>query len=96
MIEADYAGLEKLANELKSAVDDMHVTINNLTDTISNVNKAWNEPAANKFVDYMKNKNINSLNKLHDTLSDYTDFLRNAPKAYKMLDEVYSSKNIGG
>lgn len=82
------------ANSIMTNIDDLYSYLNELDDLISNINVAWRGNDVLKLVNSMREKYIKETRNLLEELQEYQDYLSNIPKAYELLDETYSNKNI--
>lgn len=80
------------ANTIISDLDEFKVQINKLLSVIENINSAWDGNDALKYVNTLKEKHIPNLNEFLENLNDYSDYLKNVPGAYELLDEIFASK----
>ena len=90
----DKGQVSKIASSIVSDTEDLKKEIDNLLNSIEKLNTIWQGKDATKYVTGLKEDCILELNKYHDILQDYGNYLQNVPQGYDILDSIFSSKNI--
>lgn len=86
--------ITKSANVILENVKNFEQEIKNLNNVIEKINVVWNGSDSLKFVNTMKTTYSKELKQLANDITDYGEYLKNVPKAYETLDEIFSKKNI--
>ena len=75
-------------------VEYLQSDIKKLEEVINSINTAWDGADALKYINTMRDKYIVQLNELIDVIQKNGEYLSNIPKAYDLLDETFSNKNV--
>lgn len=75
-------------------VEYLQNDVKQIENVINSINEAWEGADALKFINTMRDKYISELNEAIDIISRNGTYLSNIPKAYDLLDETFSNKNI--
>lgn len=82
------------ADLIISDLEEFGNQISKLLAVIENINSAWDGDDALSYINILKERYIVNLNEFLKVMNDYSDYLKNVPGAYELLDEIFSSKVI--
>lgn len=88
----DKDSVSSKADTIISDLEEFKVQINKFLSVIENINSAWDGEDALKYINTLKEKHVPNLNEFLDFLNDYSNYLKNVPGAYELLDEIFASK----
>ena len=94
-IYVDTFNTKKTANEILEIASNLDSYIKQLTSIIDRIDSAWDGDDSIKYINTMRDKLVLELQNLSKFVANYGSYLSSAPEAYTILDEVFSSKNIG-
>lgn len=93
-IVIDKSGVSKISTQMNESVNDFKSEIKKFETVIDGINNAWEGADALKFVNKLKDSYVRKLYDLVSELEKSSEYLKNIPEAYSLLDEIYSNKNI--
>lgn len=68
--------------------------IKKFSNIIDSINTVWDGADALKYINMMREKYLPDMNELKDLLEEYGNYLKNAPEAYSIVEEIFSERKI--
>ena len=93
-IQVSPGKMKNISNELLNYSEDVKKYVLQLERIVDSINSIWEGDDSLKYINTMKEKNINSLQELNKCIVDYGRYLGDVHETYQMVYNGYKERKI--